>query len=367
MTMSIRVEPVADEEPVSLPEPLPFGKVFTRRMFTQRHTPGSGWHGAAIGPYRPILLDPAAQVLHAGQAIFEGTKAYLRPDGHLNLFRPDANGLRFNRSAERIGMPLVPVEDFVAAIEALVRLEHAWAPHCEGASLYVRPVMIATEATFEVRSAREFLHYVILSPAGPYFASGFEPVGVMVAEEHVRAVRGGTGMAKTPGNYAASLAGIERARACGYQQVLWLDAVERRFVEEAGAMNVAFVYEGGRIVTPGLSGSILAGITRDSILRLAPDLGYPCIETRIDIDEVLADIDAGKVTEAFCMGTAAVVVPIGRIGYRGRDHVVGDGRSAPVAQRLYRALTDIQYGRAEDRYGWTHCVAVRPAHDTQAA
>jgi branched-chain amino acid aminotransferase len=367
MTSSIRIEPVPDAGPVSLPEPLPFGKVFTRRMFTQRYAPGAGWHDAVIGPYRALVLDPGAQVLHAGQAIFEGTKAYLRPDGHLNLFRPDANGLRFNRSAERMGMPPLRVDDFVASIEALVQLEHAWAPRGEGASLYVRPVMIATEATFEVRSAREFLHYVVLSPAGPYFASGFEPVGVMVAEDHVRAVRGGTGMAKTPGNYAASLAGIERARSCGYQQVLWLDAVERRFVEEAGAMNVAFVYEGERIVTPGLSGSILAGITRDSILRLAPDLGHACVETRIDIDEVLADIDAGKVTEAFCMGTAAVVVPIGRIGYRGTDHVVGDGRSAPVAQRLYRALTDIQYGRAEDRYGWTRCVPVPAAGAMQAA
>jgi branched-chain amino acid aminotransferase len=356
--MDIRIEPIADSGPVHLPEPLGFGRVFSRRMFSERWDPARGWDDATIGPYRPITLDPAAQILHSGQAIFEGTKAYVRPDGRLNLFRPDANALRFNRSAERIAMPQLPVASFIEAIEALVRLEHAWAPRGEGASLYIRPVMIATEATFEVRAAREFLHYVVLSPAGPYFASGFQPVGVLVAEEHIRAARGGTGAAKTPGNYAASLAAIEGARANGYQQVLWLDALERRFVEEAGAMNVAFVYEGREIVTPGLSGSILAGITRDSILRLAPDLGFAVRETRLEIDTVVADVAAGRITEAFCMGTAAVVVPIGRIGHHGRDHVIGDGGAGPVAQKLYRTLTDIQYGRTVDPYGWTRAIDV---------
>jgi len=366
--MDIRIDPLGDEGPVRLPEPLGFGRVFTRRMFTQRWDAAHGWHEAAIGPYRPITLDPAAQILHSGQAIFEGTKAYMRPDGRLNLFRPDANAMRFNRSAERIAMPSMPVDRFVEAIEALVRLEHEWVPSGDGASLYIRPVMIATEATFEVRAAREFLHYIVLSPAGPYFASGFQPVGVLVSEEHIRAARGGTGAAKTPGNYAASLAAIEGARARGYQQVLWLDAVERRFVEEAGAMNVAFVHDGREIVTPALSGSILPGITRDSILRLAPDLGFPVRETRLDIDTVLADVGAGRITEAFCMGTAAVVVPIGRIGHHGADHVVGDGNAGPVAQRLYRTLTDIQYGRAADPYGWTRLIDVQaPARERAVA
>jgi branched-chain amino acid aminotransferase len=356
---AIRIEPLSDHSPVQLPDPLPFGRIFTRRMFLQRWDPARGWHDATIGPRRPLDLDPGAQILHAGQAIFEGTKAYARPDGRVNLFRPDANALRFNRSAERMAMPALPVESFVEAIETLVRLEHEWVPTGEGSSLYVRPVMAATEPTFEVRAAREFIHYVVLSPAGPFFASGFQPVGVQVAEEHIRAARGGTGAAKTPGNYAASLAAIEVARSNGYQQVLWLDAVERRFIEEAGAMNVAFVYGGREIVTPALSGSILPGITRDSILRLAPDLGYPVREARLDVEAIVADIDAGRISEAFCMGTAAVIVPIGRIGHHGADHAVGDGSAGPVAQTLYRALTDIQYGRAADPYGWTRIIDVQ--------
>lgn len=354
--MDLRIDPITDDGPVRLPDPLPFGRIFTRRMFTERWDAVHGWHDAVIGPYQPLMLDPAAQILHAGQAIFEGMKAYMRPDGRLNLFRPKENALRFNRSAERIAMPALPVDRFIEAIEALVGLEHEWAPRGDGASLYIRPVMFASEPTFEVRAAREFVHYVVLSPAGPFFASGFQPVAVLVSEEHIRAARGGTGTAKTPGNYAASLSAIEGARVRGYQQVLWLDAVERRFVEEAGAMNVAFVYDGREIVTPALSGSILPGITRDSILRLAPDLGFPVRETRLDIDTILADVGAGRITEAFCMGTAAVVVPIGRIGHHGADHVVGDGVAVPVAQRLYRALTDIQYGRATDPYGWTRVI-----------
>ncbi|MEO8038083.1 MAG: branched-chain amino acid aminotransferase [Betaproteobacteria bacterium] len=358
MDMTIRIDPIEDAGPVVLPEPLSFGRVFTRRMFSERFDAEHGWHDAAIGPHRPLQLDPGAQILHAGQAIFEGTKAYLRPDGRLNLFRPDANALRFNRSAARMAMPLLPPERFIEAIEALVRLEHEWVPRDDGAALYIRPVMIATEATFEVRAALEYMHFVVLSPAGPYFASGFQPIAVLVAEEHIRAARGGTGSAKTPGNYAASLAAIERARARGYQQVLWLDAVERRCIEEAGAMNVAFVYDGREIVTPALSGSILPGITRDSILRLAPDLGFTVREARLDIDAVVADVDAGRITEAFCMGTAAVVVPIGRIGHRDRDHLVGGGHAAPVAQRIFDVLTNIQYGRAEDPYGWTRVIDV---------
>lgn len=354
--MDIRIDPVADNGPVRLPAPLGFGRHFTRRMFTQRYDAGRGWHDAAIGPYRAISLDPGAQVLHSGQAIFEGTKAYARPDGHLNLFRPDANAARFNASAQRMAMPALPPERFVDAIEALVQLEHEWAPRAEGSSLYIRPVMIATEPTFEVRAASEFLHYIVLSPAGPYFASGFQPVGVLVSEDHIRAARGGTGAAKTPGNYAGSLAGIEGARALGYQQVLWLDAVERRYIEEAGAMNVAFVYGGCRIRTPQLSGSILPGITRDSLLRLAPDLGFEVEQGRLDLAEIIADVRSGRITEAFCMGTAAVVVPIGRIGYHGADVSVGDGGNTPVARQLYKTLTDIQYGRAADPYGWTRRV-----------
>jgi len=354
--MHIRIDPIADTSPVTLPEPLGFGKVFTRRVFTRHFEAGRGWHDATIGPRSSIDLDPGAHLLHCGQAIFEGTKAYRQPDGRLALFRPEDNAERFNRSAERLAMPPIEPAEFVAGIEALLALENAWAPHGDGASLYIRPVMVATEATFEVRASRTYLHYIVLSPVGPFFAGGFQPVAVRVEEQHVRAAPGGTGAAKTIGNYAGSLVATESARAAGYQQVLWLDATERRFVEEAGAMNVAFVYGGSEIVTPALSGSILRGITRDSVLRLAPDLGYPVREARLDVNEVVADIESGRITEAFCMGTAAVIVPIGRIGHHGRDAVVGGGAAGPVATRLYRALTDIQYGRAHDLYGWTRIV-----------
>ena len=354
--MHIDIETITDTSPVTLPEPLGFGRVFTRRVFTRRYAAGRGWHDAAIGPRSNITLDPGAHILHCGQAIFEGLKAYRRPDGRLGLFRPDANAARFNRSAERLAMPRVEPAEFLAGIEALLALEHHWAPHADGASLYIRPVMLATEATLEVRASRTYLHYVVLSPVGPFFAGGFQPVAVRVEEQHVRAAPGGTGAAKTIGNYAGSLAATEAARAAGYQQVLWLDSHERRFVEEAGAMNVAFVYGDGEVVTPALSGSILPGITRDSVLRLAPDLGYAVLEARLDVDEVLADIAAGHITEAFCMGTAAVIVPIGRLGRHGKDVVVGGGVAGPVATRIYRRLTDIQYGRADDPYGWTRVV-----------
>lgn len=356
--MDIRIEPLADDGPVTLPSPLGFGRVFTRRILTCRHTADRGWHDAVVGPRQHFPLDPGAQIFHCGQGIFEGTKAYRRPDGRLNLFRPDANAARFNRSAARMGMPAFPEADFVAAIETLVALEHAWTPRADAASLYIRPVMIASEATLEVRASREYLFYIVLTPTDPFFAGGFEPVAVRVEEHHVRAAPGGTGEAKTIGNYAASLVATEAARAAGYQQVLWLDAVERRFVEEAGAMNIAFVYGGREVVTPALSGSILPGITRDSLLRMAPDLGCTVREARLDVDAVVADIAAGHITEVFCMGTAAVVAPIARIARRGRDVVVGDGRSGSVATRLHRALTDIQYGRATDPYGWTRVVDV---------
>ena len=353
--MPIRLHPLTDTSPVTLPDPLGFGRVFTRRLFECEYD-GGRWGEGRIVSARALSLPHAAHVFHSGQGIFEGTKAYLRPDGRVQLFRPEANGARFNRSAERMGMPPLEVDRFVEAIETLVALERDWVPGGEGCSLYIRPFMISTETTLEVRASRSFLFSILLSSAGPYFASGFQPVGIRVEEHHIRAAPGGTGEAKTIGNYAASLAATEAARAAGYQQVLWLDAIERRFVEEAGGMNIAFVYGGEEVVTPALSGSILPGVTRDSILRLAPDLGVPVREARLDVDEVLADIEAGKITEAFCMGTAAVIVPVGRIGRHGRDVTVAGGRPGPVTEKLYGALTSIQYGRAPDPYGWTRVV-----------
>ncbi len=241
----------------------------------------------------------------------------------------------------------------------LVSLEHEWVPAQDGASLYIRPTMIATDVGLGVHASHNYLHYIIVGPVGPYFATGFNPVAVYISRDHVRAVRGGTGAAKTGGNYAASLFVAEKVTALGYQQVLWLDAVERRYVEEVGAMNIAFVYEGKHIVTPALSGSILPGITRDSVLRLAPDLGYTVSEDRIDVDQVLADIRSGRITEAFGIGTAAVIAPVGKLGSEDETVTVNDNQPGPVARHLYRALTDIQYGRTPDPYGWTY--TLKPA------
>ena len=365
--IAIRIESASDSVPQPLPRDLGFGRYFTNRMFTQRFSVEMGWHDAAIVPYGPLNLDPAAQVFHSGQMVFEGTKAYRRPDGSLNLFRVEKNAERFNRSAARIGMPEVDAQAHLQAIDQLVSLEHLWVPEQAGAALYIRPVMISVERTLEVRASREYLHYIILSPVGPYFPGGFKPVSVYVSDAYVRAVRGGTGEAKTPGNYAGSISATEEARAKGYQQVLWLDAVERRFVDEVGAMNIAFVYEGKHIVTPPLSGSILPGVTRDSILRLAPDLGYSVAQERVDIHTVLRDIASGKVTEAFTMGTAAVIAPVGRLGYLERDVVVHGFEVGPVARRLYDELTGIQYGRRSDPYGWTRVVRAAASREQVTA
>ena len=359
--LDIRIEPVTQSAPAVLPDPLGFGRHFTARMFTQYYTTGKGWHDAVIGPYRPLALDPAAQVFHCGQMVFDGTKAYSRPDGNLNLFRVEKNAERFNLSASRLAMPEVDIDTHVQAISELVKLEQGWVPKKEGAALYIRPVMIAVENTLEVRASRTFLHYIILSPVAPYFAGGFKPVSVFVSEGYVRTVRGGTGEAKTPGNYAGSLAATEEAIAGGYQQVLWLDAVERRYVDEVGAMNIAFVYDGKHIRTPMLSGAILRGVTRDSLLRLAPDLGYTVTEDRIDIHEVMCDLEAGKITEAFGTGTGAVIAPVGSLGYRGRNYKFSSGEPGPVARKLFKSLTDIQYGRVPDPYGWTRMVEVAAA------
>ena len=355
---AIRIDPVRTTDPAGLPAELGFGRYFSDRMFRQRYVAGA-WHDAHIGAYRPLALDPAAQVFHNGQMIFDGTKAYRRPDGGINLFRVEKNAARFNRSAERMGMPTVPIDEHVAAIETLVGLEHRWVPSQPDAALYIRPVMIATEKALAVRAPLEYLHYIILSPVSPYFAGGFAPVSVYVSHDYVRAVRGGTGEAKTPGNYAGSIKATEIAIAQGYQQVLWLDAVERRYVDEVGAMNIAFVYGGELLRTPALSGAILHGVTRESVLTLAGDLGLGAEETRIDFLEVLEDIQRGRITEVFGMGTGAVIAPVGRLRYQDRDIVLNGGEPGPVARRLYEELTGIQFGRLPDRHGWTRNVPIR--------
>lgn len=357
--MNIKIEPLSPENTKPVTHPTSFAKEFSNRMFIQEWNAKDGWHDAKITAYAPIVLDPSAAVFHYAQEIFEGTKAYRRSDGHINLFRPWDNAARFNRSAARMAMAQVEPESHVEAMAELVRMEHEWVPSAEGTSLYIRPTMIASEAGLGVHASGKYLHYIIVSPSGAYFASGFKPVSVWVEQEYVRAVRGGTGEAKCGGNYAASLFIGEKAAKAGYQQVLWLDAVERRYVEEVGAMNIGFVYGGKRIVTPALTGTILPGITRDSILKLAPDLGYPVSEERMDIHAVMAAIASGEITEVFGIGTAAVIAPVGKLGFNGKDYLVNNNQPGPVAQNLYKALTDIQYGRVPDLYGWTYKIEVK--------
>jgi branched-chain amino acid aminotransferase len=337
---------------------LGFGKIMANRMFSQWFTPEHGWHDAKIGPYEKICLDPATAVFHYGQEIFEGAKAYRRPDGNVNLFRTWENMARFNDSARRLAMPAVDEEDHLAAIVQLISLEHEWIPDKPGASLYIRPTMIATDAALGVHRSDCYLHFVILSPVDFYFKEGFSPIPVYISHNYRRAVKGGTGNVKAGGNYAGSLLAAEKARKEGFSQVLWLDAIEGRYVEEVGAMNMCFVYEGKRVVTPPLSGSILPGVTRDSVLTLAEDLGYEVAEEQIDVDEMLADVQSGRITEAFGCGTAAVIAPVGKFRYLDRDYLVNNYELGPVSSRLYKELTDIQFGRIPDRFGWTYTIEV---------
>ena len=356
--MNIQVMPI---EPANLRQPptadYGFCVTFANRMFTQRYAPNRGWHDAKIEPFAPFELSPATSALHYAQMIFEGLKAYRCADGRVNLFRPWDNMRRFNNSARRMAMPAVDEEEHLAAICQLITVEQAWVPSQPDASLYIRPTMIAAETMLGVRASASYLHYVIISPVGPYFSEGFNPVSVYITDEYVRAVRGGVGEAKTGGNYAASLFASEDARRKGYSQVLWLDAIERRYVEEVGAMNICFVYDGRRIVTPALTGSILPGVTRRSVIDLGRHLGYEVAEEMIDVHEMLADVKSGRITEVFGCGTAAVIAPVGKFGFHDEEIVIHDGQAGPVARRLFQQLTDIQYGRIPDPFGWVYTIS----------
>lgn len=352
--MDIQLLPLDESNLKSPPtDDFGFGDKFSNRMFSQKYTPEKGWHGAQIGPYAPFSLDPATAVFHYAQEIFEGTKAYRRPDGDINLFRPWENMKRFNNSARRMAMPAVDEEEHLAAIINLIELEQEWVPSYPGASLYIRPTMIATDAALGVHSSNNYLHYVIVGPVGPYFKQGFSPVPVYISDTYRRAVRGGVGDAKTGGNYAASLYVGATAKAKGYSQVLWLDAIEGRYIEEVGAMNICFVYGGKKIVTPPLTGSILPGITRKSVLELGRDLGYQVAEEMLDVHQMLADVEAGNITEVFGCGTAAVIAPVGKFGFKEAEYIINDYEVGPVARHLYDELTGIQYGRLPDRFDWT--------------
>ncbi|MET8556860.1 branched-chain amino acid aminotransferase [Streptomyces sp. NPDC004959] len=357
MTPTIELKPTAtplsDAEREAILTAPGFGRYFTDHMVTIKWTEGRGWHEAQLVPYAPLSLDPANMTLHYAQTIFEGLKAYRRPDGSVATFRPEANAERFQRSARRLAMPELPVETFVAACDALVRQDKAWVPAHGEASLYLRPFMIATEVGLGVRPADEYLFVVIASPAGAYFPGGVQPVSVWLSEDYVRAVKGGTGAAKTGGNYAASLVAQAEAAAKGCDQVVWLDAVEHRWVEEMGGMNLYFVY-GDHIVTPELSGSLLPGITRDSLLTLARDLGYTAEERRLSTEEWRRDTEEGRLTEVFACGTAAVITPVGTVKSAGAEWTQGDGTPGTVTMRLREALLNLQSGAAEDTHGWMH-------------
>ena len=329
-----------------------FGKFFTDHMLAIRWDSTQGWYGAQVLPYGPLALDPAASVLHYGQEIFEGIKAYRHADGSIWTFRPGANGERLQRSARRLALPELPVAEFTESLRQMIAVDGAWVPGEVETSLYFRPFMIADEAFLGVRAAQKASYYVIASPAGAYFAKGVAPVAIWLSTDYARAAKGGTGAAKCGGNYAASLLPQQEAVAQGCSQVLFLDPVEGKYLEELGGMNVFLVFKDGSLVTPELSGSILEGITRDSILQLARDRGIKVVERKVTLQEWRDGVASGEITEVFACGTAAVVTPIGQL--KGKDFSVGDlnAPAGEVTMSLRKELTDIQYGRLPDRHGW---------------
>lgn len=352
--MDIKIETAPANELKLKPDEksLGFGESFSDHIFAMTYDEGRRWHDGVIQKYQNFSLDPAAMVLHYGQAIFEGLKAYRGKEDQIFLFRPQANFERMNDSAVRMCMPQVPVEDVLEALKALVKIDQEWVPRANGATLYIRPTMIATEPALGVRPAKQYLFFIILSPVGAYYPEGFNPVKIFVTDKYVRAVPGGVGQAKTAGNYAASIMAAVEAQRLGYTQVLWLDAIERKYIEEVGTMNIFFAIE-DEIITPPLSGTILPGITRDSVLRLTRDWGYKVVERRITIDEVIEANSKGTLKEIFGTGTAAVISPVGSLHYKGRDCVVNNGKTGELAQRLFDEIQAIQYGLKEDIYGWT--------------
>ncbi len=330
-----------------------FGLYFTDHMFVSEWTPSAGWHDAVVKPYGPFSLDPATSVLHYAQEIFEGMKAYRHSDGSVWTFRPESNAARFQRSARRLALPELPLDDFIGAIERLVSVDQDWVPNGEGQSLYLRPFMFASEVFLGVRPSKHVTFAVIASPAGPYFSGGVQPVSIWLSEEYSRAAPGGTGAAKCGGNYAAGLVAQQEATANGCEQVAFLDAREQSTLEELGGMNLFLVYDDGTLVTPELNGSILEGVTRASVLELAEELGHKVDERRVTIDEWREGVASKEIVEVFACGTAAVITPISTLRWRGGEVSSGD-QAGHVTMRIRDRLLDIQYGRAADTYGWMH-------------
>ena len=330
---------------------LGFGKIFTDHMYVMPYDREHGWHDPKIVPYQPITLEPSAMVFHYGQEMFEGLKAYKTEDGRVLLFRPDKNIARANHSNDRLCIPEIPEDDFLNALTTLVGVEKDWIPTQPGTSLYIRPFVIATDPFLGVRPSDTYLFIIILSPVGAYYPEGLNPVKIYVERNYVRAVRGGMGFVKTAGNYAASLKAQDEAEKQGYTQVLWLDGVERKYIEEVGTMNVFFQL-GDEVVTPELQGSILGGITRMSCIEMLRSWGYRVTERRVSLEEVVQGAESGLLKEAFGTGTAAVISPIGELKVDDKHLVINGGEIGPVAHRLYNTLTDIQNGRIADPFGW---------------
>lgn len=355
--IKILTQLVPDNERKTKPNPkdLSFGTEFTDHMFIQEYRVEKGWLEPKIVKLEDFKLHPAALVLHYGQEIFEGLKAFKQPDGKITMFRPDQNIKRFNESAKQMCMPEVDPDVFLEGLVKLIQIEKDWVPNLPGTALYIRPTMIATEPVLGVRTSSSYYFYIILSPVGPYFKTGFKPTKIYVETEHVRAVNGGVGEAKTGGNYAASLLAGKKAIAKGYAQVLWLDAIERKYVEEVGAMNMMFVID-GTVVTPPLTGSILHGITRESVITLCEQLNIKFEERKVSIDELVEGIENGKTTEAFGTGTAASITPVGEIYYEDTNHIINDNKVGPITQKLYDKIIGIQRGTEEDKNNWTFVI-----------
>ena len=330
---------------------LGFGKIFTDHMFIMDYTLGRGWHDARVVPYGPFVMDPACTVFHYAQEIFEGMKCYRRKDGGLQLFRPRDNLARMNRSAARMGMPDIDIEQALAGLMELIRVDADWVPSAPGTSLYIRPTMIATDVMLGVHASYTYRFYIICSPSGAYYPKGLAPVGIYVEPELVRAVKGGVGFTKTGGNYAASILAGELAKKKGFEQVLWLDGRENKYIEEVGAMNMFFKI-GGKLVTPPLMGSILGGITRDSIIKLAAHMGMEVEERRLTVEEVFEASETGELEEAFGSGTAAVVSPVGRLAWNDKEITISGGEIGACTQKFYDTLTGIQFGDLEDPFDW---------------
>ena len=350
--LDIRIEKTTT--PKAKPEDqsaLGFGKIFTDHMFVMNYTEGKGWHDPRIVPYQDIALSPASMVFHYGQEMFEGLKAYRGADGKARLFRPIMNARRTNESNKRLVIPQIPEEDFVQAVSEIVRVDQDWIPTAPGTSLYIRPFIIATDDFLGVAPSKTYLFIIILSPSGAYYKEGLKPVGIWIEDDYVRAVRGGMGFAKTGGNYAASLIAQVKAHDDGYSQVLWLDGVERKYIEEVGAMNIFFKID-GKIVTPMLNGSILPGITRNSVIQLCKSWGMEVEERKVSVDELLEAQKNGTLEECFGSGTAAVISPVGKLRYKNDVMSINGGDIGPVSQKLYDTITGIQGGTVEDPFDW---------------